>query len=117
MASKKSRIKLRPKRDEVKYLHAYISWGAGFNSFRIINGETYETITSRNLRENGKRCWFNITNVKNEVNEYAKKIGVKSDLGELFICIEKDGLSYHDKEKTIQKLIDTGRTNRITLID
>lgn len=117
MASKKSRIKLRPKRDEAKYLHAYISWGAGFNSFRIINGDTYETITSRCLRENGKRCWFNIANVKREVDEYAKKIGVRSDLGELFICIERDGLSYHDKEKAMQKLIDTGRTDRITLID
>ena len=117
MASKKSRIKLRPKKDEVKYLHAYISWGAGLNSFRIINGDTYDVITERNLRHNGKQCWFNITNVKNEIKEYAKQIGLKSELGELIICIERDGLSYHDKEQTIQKLIDTDRTNRITLID
>ena len=32
-------------------------------------------------------------------------------------CILRYSWSYHDKEQTIQKLIDTGRTNRITLID
>lgn len=106
----------KKRKKETKYLSACVSW-IGKSSFEILDNKTFETITGRVLRQNGKQCWFNITNVKNEVNAYAERLGLKSDLGELFICIDREGFSYHDREKAEQKLADTNRTNLIVLID
>jgi hypothetical protein len=114
MSSKKARKKLKPKNVIVNYLHAYVSWSAGFRSFRILNGDSLEIITERNLYQNGKTCWFNIVNVKNEVKEYAKNNNLSMEgLGELFICIEDEGLSYHNKEIIKKKSEERG----ILLID
>ena len=94
-SSKKLRKKLKPKITESKYLKAYVSWGWALNSFKIINGDTYETITERNLRQDGKQCWFNLSNVITEVVEYAKKHNLNpSGLGELYVSIGNQGLSY-----------------------
>jgi hypothetical protein len=49
MASKKERIKLKPKQEINKYLNAYISWGGGMRSFRILNGDNYDIISEREL--------------------------------------------------------------------
>ena len=118
MASKKERIKLKPKQEINKYLNAYISWVGGMRSFRILNGDNYDIISERELRQNGKQCWFNLTNVKNEVNEYAKKLGLKTTgLGELFICIENDGFSYSDKDPRFDEVKQKAKERSITLID
>ena len=114
MSSKKARKKLKPKNISVNYLNAYVSWGVGLRSFRILNGDSLEIITERNLYQNGKTCWFNILNVINEVKEYAKNHNLNMEgLGELFICIENDGLSYHNKEIIKKKAEERG----ILLID
>ncbi len=113
MSSKKKRKKLKPISEDKKYLHVYISWGYGMNYFKIINGENDDIITERNLRKNNKQCWFNILNIKSEINQYAKKFGYNVDLGELYISIQDDGLSYHNIED-VKKMAEE---RNILLID
>jgi hypothetical protein len=114
MSSKKARKKLKPKSVSVNSLYAYVSWSAGFRSFKILNGESLEIITERNLYQNGKICWFNIVNVINEVKEYARNHNLSMEgLGELFICIENEGLSYDNIEIIKKKAEERG----ILLID
>ena len=113
MSSKKKRKKLKPISENKKYLHAYISWEFGMNNFKIINGENYGIITERNLLKNGKQCWFNILNIKSEINQYAKKFGYNVDLGELYICIQDEGFSYHNIEDVKEK----SEERNILLID
>ena len=117
MSSKKLRKKLKTKKEKIEYLHAWISWGWALKSFKIINGDNYETITERNLEQNGKQCWFNITNIKKEINEYSNKLGLKTDLGELFVCIDEQGLSYSDLDPHFDRIKQKAKERSIILIN
>ena len=116
-SSKKFRKKLKPKIPQEKYLNAYVSWGWALSSFKIVNGDTYETITERDLRKNGKQCWFNLTNIKKEVEDYAKKHNLKTDLGELYFSLDKQGLSYSHLEPHLDEIKKIAKERSITLID
>ena len=104
-------------KSEVKYLKAYVSWGYALNSFKIVNGDTYETITERNLRQDGKQCWFNLTNVITEVEDYAKKHNLKTGLGELYVSIDEQGLSYSNLDPRLDEVKQKAKERTITLID
>ena len=123
MASKKDRKKLKPKNEKVEYLlcealHAYISWSAGFRSFEIINGKSFETITERSLIQNGKQCWFNLSNVKDEVKKYAKERNLSTTgLGELYKCIDDEGFSYSNKDPKFDEVKKKAESRSILLID
>jgi len=128
MASKKDRKKLKHKNEKVEYLfcgrrecealHAYISWSAGFRSFEIINGKSFETITERSLIQNGKQCWFNLSNVKDEVKKYAKERNLSTTgLGELYKCIDDEGFSYSNKDPKFDEVKKKAESRSILLID
>ena len=108
MNAKEARQKLRSKVKKEEYLHAHVSWGGGMRSFRIVNSKNYETIAERNLYQNGKQCWFNLQNVKSEVKQYADKLGLKTELSELYACIDRDGFSYSKREEVDKRASEKG---------
>jgi hypothetical protein len=118
MASKKARKKLRPKEIKTNYLNAYVSCDFGFKSFRILNGDNFDAISERNLIKDGKQCWFDISNVRNEVEIYAKERDLStSGLDELYQCIDDEGFSYSHKDPDLDKVKSKAIQKSIILID
>jgi hypothetical protein len=118
MASKKARKKLRPKEDKQNYLKAYVSWDFGFKSFRILNRDNFDVISERKLIKDGKQCWFDLSNVKDEVERYATERDLSTwGLGELYQCIDDEGFSYSHKDPNLEGVKSKAKQKSIILID
>jgi len=85
-----------------KKIKLFIDWSLGLKYFRIYNtmDEKYDFITERQVDDGAYTCWFNIDNIRREIQDYAKTNNLKLDEKELknfLIDISKKGLSYSDK--------------------
>ena len=118
MASKKTRKNLRPKGIKINYLNAYVSWEFGFKSFQILNSDNFDVISERKLIKDGKQCWFDISNVRKEVEIYAKERDLSlSGLDELYQCINDEGFSYSHKDPNLEVVKSKAKQKSIILID
>ena len=98
----------------------FTDWAFGMSSFKIYDSfETFNLITSRTINSGGITNWFNIDNIKREIEEYAKshpniKIkGLKETLGD----IHSMGFSYTDKTKKKDIEINSLSDRNIKIID
>jgi hypothetical protein len=83
-----------------KKLLLFIDWGYALKYFTISSYD--EDITSRQIDDGCYTCWFNIDNVKREIENYSEKNNFKLDEKKLKVflkSIEVKGLSYSDKNK------------------
>jgi len=85
----------------------FTDWGFGMSHFKIYDSyDSFNLITSRDIRKGNHIQWFNIDNIKREIKEWSKVNGVKlKGLNETLKSIEEAGFSYtdSDKEKTISQ--------------
>lgn len=90
-----------------KYL--FTDWGFGLSNMKIYDSfESFNLITQREISKNGCIQWFNIDNVRREIEEYGVKNNIKlKGLHETLRDINGEGFSYSDKdkEKTISKVL------------
>lgn len=92
-----------------KKVKLIIDWSLGLKYFTIYNeiDEKYDIITDRQIDDGAYTCWFNIDNIRREIQDYSKKNNLKLDEKELknFLTeITEKGLSYSDKNfSEIQK--------------
>ena len=92
-----------------KKLKLFIDWSLGLKYFAIYNeiNDKYDIITERQIDDGAYTCWFNIDNIKREIEDYSKENNFKLDQKELknFLkSIEEKGFSYSDKNfSEIQK--------------
>ena len=90
-----------------KYL--FTDWGFGLSNMKIYDSyDSFNLITQREISKDGCIRWFNIDNVKREIEEYGIKNNIKfKGLGETLRDIDAEGFSYSDKdeEKTISKVL------------
>lgn len=93
----------------------FTDWGFGMSHFTIYDSfQSFNPITSRDIRKGNHIHWFNIDNIKREIKEWSKVNGVKlKGLNETLKSIEEAGFSYtdKDKEKTISQA-NKQNTNR-----
>ncbi len=85
----------------------FTDWGFGLSYLKIYDDfDSYNLITERKIDEKGCLNWFNIDNVKREIEDYAKNNNVKiRGLNETIQSIKSKGFSYTDKftkEKAIE---------------
>ena len=85
----------------------FTDWGFALSDFKIYDSyDSFNLITKRTIDKGGCINWFNIDNVKREIEEYAQKNNIKiKGLNETIQSIKSKGFSYtdKDKEKTIQE--------------
>ena len=85
-----------------KKLKLFIDWPLGLKYFTIYNAtdEKYDIITERQIDDGAYTCWFNIDNIRQEIEDYSKENNFKLDQKELknFLKdITDKGFSYSDK--------------------
>lgn len=95
----KSLSNLIDNKKEVKWL--FTDWGFGLSSVSIYDSyESFNLITKREIDKDGCIQWFNIDNIKREIEEYGIKNNIKiKGLGETLATIDENGFSYSDKNK------------------
>lgn len=83
-------------RDE-KWL--FTDWGFGLSHFKIYDSSnSFNLITERTINSGGVIHWFNIDNVKREIEEWSKINNVKlRGLKETLDGIKSEGFHYTDK--------------------
>ena len=79
----------------------FTDWALGLSNFKIYDSfKTLNLITERTIDENGYTNWFNIDNIKREIESYAKNNNIKFiGLKETLKNIKDNGFSYTDKTK------------------
>jgi hypothetical protein len=84
---------------EERYL--FTDYGFGLSHFKIYDSfETFNLITERIIREDSVTNWFNIDNIRREIEEYErlnpniKLVGLIETLN----SIHENGFSYTDKD-------------------
>ena len=84
-----------------KKLKLLIDWSLGLKYFTIYNtDEKYDIITERQIDDGAYANWFNIDNIRREIEDYSKENNFKLDQKELknFLkSIAEKGFSYSDK--------------------
>ena len=100
----------------------FTDWGMGLSSFKIYDSfDTRNLITERTIDQNGRTNWFNIDNIKREIEVYAKDNNVKiKGLNETIQDLRSTGFSYTDKTKeeytkdANKRSTDRDKSNRFT---
>lgn len=84
---------------EVKWL--FTDWGFGLSNFKIYDSfDSFNLITKRTITQGRCTNWFNIDNIKREIEEYAKSNNVKiKGLKETLHDLKCAGFSYTDTTK------------------
>ena len=79
----------------------FTDWGFGLSEFKIYDSYgSFNLITKRTIRKGRTTNWFNIDNVKREIEEWSKNNNVKiKGLKETLEGIKSEGFHYTDKGK------------------
>jgi len=86
-----------------KLNNLFIEWGPSLGYFTIYTSlKEYSSITGRDIDDGSYVNWFNIDNIRREIEDYSEKYDFKLDeknLKNLLKSIEEKGFSYSDKNK------------------
>jgi len=96
---------------EIRWL--FTEWSLGLSSFRIYDSyDTFNYITGREIGGGNNVNWFNIDNVKREIELFAEKNNIKiKGLNETLNDIKSHGFSYKNSEKQ-QYILDAEKRNK-----
>ena len=79
----------------------FTDWQLGLSEFKIYDDfDSFNLITKRTITQGRCTNWFNIDNVKREIEEYATKNNIRiKGLNETLQSLKSNGFSYTDKGK------------------
>ena len=84
-----------------KLNNLFIEWGPSLGYFTIYTSlKEYSSITGRDIDDGSYVNWFNIDNIRREIENYSEKNNLKIDEKNLKLFlkkIEEKGQSYSDK--------------------
>lgn len=106
------------KNQKKKKLNLFIYWELEYFTIHP-SPESVFIITSRDIYDGVYTNWFNIDNVRREIENYSEKNNLKIDEKNLKLFlknIEEKGVSYSDKNKSeVQKDVEERNTQGIKI--